>query len=302
MSNNTISGEYCSPIRSRDVKDSGVLSCYTKKQMLSLAQIYNSQYTDSITLTGSKSDLWGKIDNKMTKCSNEWCWSDTLKYSHGLSSFRPIRPVGKNAWLSTLDIKHVLQQYQELYSDFIAMGPVPIDFCNIGYTICDMNVIKAYKKGARTIGIVFNTDPSTAPGKHWISMFIDMRSPDPLFWEINYFDSFGNSSLPSEIKRLVNNVEKQFRAFTAQFHTIQPSEAKVIKKLNCSRSICTHSIQYQFNNTECGVFSIHFIVQRLIWKTWEELVKERASILNDKYMTDMRKFYFRPTVGDHHRY
>lgn len=298
----SMSGKYCSPKRSHDNKKDGSVTCYTKKQLTELATAYNKQYSHKISLTGSKAELWKAINDRMNECTNEWCWSDQLKYKEGMSSFRPIRPVGKNAWLSTTDIRDVLQQYQELYSDFMAIGPVPIDFCYLGHTLCKMDVLGAYRKGTRTIGAVFNTDPSSEPGKHWISMFIDMRHPDPRYWEINYFDSFGNAPLAKEIIALVKHVDGQFAKAISERHNIDRSKVKVIKKLNCSQSMCTHKVQHQFNNTECGVYSIHFIVKRLEGRTWEELVTERATIMNDEYMTNMRKFYFRPSVGNQHRY
>jgi len=292
---NFVTGKYCSPKRAYDNKKDGSITCYTKKQLTELAVAYNKSYSNKIPLNGSKDELWRSINQRMNECTNEWCWSEQLKYKKGFSSFRPLRPEGgKNAWLSTTDIRDVLQQYQDLYSNFLAIGPVPIDFCYLSHTLCNMDVIKAYKKGTRAIGAVFNTDPSTDPGKHWISMFIDMRHPDPRYWEINYFDSFGNAPLASQIAKLVTHIEGQFRKVTAEHHKTDPSKVKVIKKLNCSQTMCTHRVQHQFNNTECGVYSIHFIVKRLEGSTWEELVTERATILNDAYMTNMRKYYFRP--------
>jgi len=54
------------------------------------------------------------------------------------------------------------------------LGALPIDFLKIMPEIANLNLAKLKRNGIRYIGAVFNTDPHTKPGKHWISMVIDL--------------------------------------------------------------------------------------------------------------------------------
>lgn len=281
------------------------VTCYTRAQLVNLASYYNKEYSHRIPLNGSKMELWNAINDRMIECEDgkcsrmssrtgqSWRWDWGWGGRHQRGGFaipKPLPPQGRNMdderpWLSTKDIHDVLQRYQYQYPDFQSVGPVPIDFCNIGHVLCKMDVVRAYKKGTRTIGVVFNTDPSTQPGKHWISMFIDMRRP---VWEINYFDSFGNAPVAPEIVRLVSHLEDN----------ITSTGVKVIKKLNCSSGVCTSSVQHQMNDSDCGMYSIHFIVKRLEGVSWETLVRNYSIELNDDNMGKLRRYYFQATANN----
>ena len=67
-----------------------------------------------------------------------------------------------------------------------------------------------------------------------------------------------------------------------------------------SDTICTHSVRHQRDNSECGVYSISFIVARLTGKSWEDIVLNNRWI--DSQMVEMRKVYFRPHSGRDHEY
>lgn len=291
----TIKGKYCSP-QGNKLKEYTGDSCYTKDQLLQIARSYNIHYSNSIPLKGNKLQLWEAIEQRMVECNSEWCWMDKVNLHLNDPAFRPVRPEGRNQWLSTMDIQNVLKQYESIYPEFLFIGPVPIDFCALGIEICKLDLSKTYKKNKRCVGVVFNTDPSTEPGKHWICMFIDMRKDDPRLWEINYYDSFGQATLAKPIIDLVKHFERQIAGIIKQKYPSQ-RDVKVIKKLNCSNSMCTHRKQHQQNNTECGVYCIHFIVERLHGRTWEELVN---SNMNDNLMLQQRKKFFRPHSGTDH--
>ena len=80
-------------------------------------------------------------------------------------TFKPIHPDewldNKYAWLSNFDIDAVMAQYEDLYKDFVFLGPVPIDFEDIYTELSGKTLQNLYKQGKRRIGIVFNLDP------HW---------------------------------------------------------------------------------------------------------------------------------------
>lgn len=283
----TTRGRFCSP--GADNKRGGE-SCYTRKQLQLIARAYNAQYSDSIPLTGTKEQLWTAIEGKMQKCDSEWCWIDQVRAYRGEleTAFRPKRPEGgRLQWLSTSDIRDVLKQYEAIYPDFVFLGPVPIDFCSLaGNEVCNISIGNSLRNKKHRIGIVFNTDPSTESGKHWISMFIDMSPRDPRDWTIEYFDSFGEAPLPQEVRFLIQKLRQQHPDFQL--------------RLNCRDKECTNTIRHQLDNTECGVYSINFIVERLTGKSWKEQVVEQTH--RDPEMEVLRDVYFRPVRGTKHKY
>jgi hypothetical protein len=292
----TIRGKFCSPAtahgggsKSGSNSGSNAGSCYTRDQLVRIAKAINQQYKGkfgrAINVSANKDELWAAIESTMVQqCDTEWCWAEQVDPTL-LSAFRPPRPEGKTRWLSTIDIREVLSQYMIPYKDFVFLGPVSIDFCSLaGNEVCKINLKTLRRNGKTKIGIVFNTDPHTEPGRHWISMFIDITHPDPKQHEIGYFDSFGMAPMAPEVKSLVAYLRKQ------------NPDIKI--KLNCSDTICTHSVKHQRDNTECGVYSISFIVARLTGKSWEEIVLNNQ--WQDSEMIEMRKVYFRPSSGRDH--
>jgi hypothetical protein len=286
MPKKTAKGMHCGPGRGKNGA-----SCYTKAQLTRIANAYNQKYNEKINTRDNKTQLWDAIEKRMAQhCDSEWCWLDDLDLSKDqelLDVFVPVGPKGKTEWLSTSHIRKVLKQYESMYPDFAFLGPVPLDFCSLAANeVCNINLKSAKRNGISKIGIVFNTDPSTDPGKHWISMFIDISHPDPAKHEVGYFDSFGIAPLLPEIRKLVVNLKKQ--------------NPDIKLKLNCKDDICTHAVQHQKDNTECGMYSINYITTRLTGQSWEDTVLNR--IWSDNEMIGLRKKYFRPGSGTKHRY
>jgi hypothetical protein len=300
----TIKGQYCSP---GSEGKAGMETCYTKGQLVDMINSYNRSYAgDKLSVNGTKNQLWDRLEKVMVSecitggnrvgknagglaqrpsekcCSDEWCWMKKLgkDYQNDIKSapFRPDKPEGQYAWLSTRDIYNVLKQYEVLYSDFIAMGPVAIDFCSMtANQVCRININRLRRSGIKRVGIVFNTDPSHEQGKHWISMFLDMTSNRQSDWTIEYFDSYGRAPIAPEISKLIEVLQGQNPYFQL--------------KLNCSSDICNYSKQHQKGNSECGVYAINFIAQRLAGKSYDNLVIE--NIQEDVIMNRLRDYYFR---------
>lgn len=287
MPKKTVKGMYCSPASAKQREHDGD-SCYSREQLVKIAKAYNEKYSSKINIKNNKHQLWHDIESKMIQqCDTEWCWMSHLGLQELDDVFRPERPVGKYQWLSTSDIRKVLKQQEKIYPEFIMLGPVPIDFCNLtNNEVCKINLSSCKRNGKTKIGIVFNTDPSTEGGQHWISMFIDISDPDPRKHEIGYFDSYGLAPLAPEVKALIKHLKSQ--------------NPDIILKLNCNDSMCTQSVRHQRNNSECGMYCINYIVARLSGKQWEDIViGDRWS---DEAMAESRKVYFRPSVGGAHRY
>jgi Ulp1 family protease len=129
------------------------------------------------------------------------------------------------------------------------------------------------KKGKNKIGIIFNTDPHDKPGSHWISLFINIKKKF-----IYFFDSTGDKP-SNEIMKLVDRIIEQG-------HSISPS---VNFKFHSNEGT-----EHQYGNTECGIYSLFFIIHMLQDKTPESFYKNH--ILTDKDVQHYRKIYFNQSL------
>ena len=117
--------------------------------------------------------------------------------------------------------------------------------------------------------MIFNTDPHDKAGEHWISMFVNLRKH-----LIVFFDSTGDPA-PNDIMVLVRRIQKEGREMQP------PVEFKFES---------TYGVEHQQENTECGIYSLYFIIHMLEDKlTLDEL---RHKLLSDSYMQKYRKVFF----------
>ena len=258
-------------------------TCFDRKSLIRIAKHWNKTHKDKIRITGKNNKLWNSINKKMKKyCEEELCWLEQdfveKKLKTELSeNFKPQMPkVWKNKpreWLTTNDIRDVMKQYDKTYNDFSFIGPVPIDFDheydNIGNCIvnelCNIDVNKLLKKNISKLGVIFNTDPHNKSGEHWIALYADFNKG------IYYFDSYGLKP-PKEVDILMKRLQKQ------------------CNKLN--KNIKTHynNKQHQFKNSECGVYSMNFIIQLLKGVEFDTIIK---NIIKDDNMHKNRYILYR---------
>ena len=104
-------------------------------------------------------------------------------------------------------------------------------------------------------------------------MFVNIKKK-----KIFFFDSTGDK-IPSQVMVLVNRIKDQ--------------GIKLTPKINFKFD-SNEGIEHQYGNTECGIYSIYFIVNMLRDKTSEEYLK--THILKDEYMNHFRKVYFNDSL------
>lgn len=267
-------------------------SCLDDELILKVAKAINrlskkNKKLNNIDMTRSDEDIHGDVCQEITKiskCSSESCWLSikSLMNEMGSSkdefkdSFKPLMPKewikDYNEWLSTSDIEDSLNQHMDADDNFYFYGAVPIDFkkCSVS-NLCKFDIDKHLEKGQTKIGIVFNTDPSTKDGQHWISLYMDLGKHNSDHRGIYYFDSFGRKP-PKQIKELIDKAMKQ---------SSEGGGGEPYYFYN------DHS--YQKANAQCGMYAIHFIKKMLQGLSFEEYLGEP---LNDKLMVNMRSEYF----------
>tara|TARA_B100000029_G_C17482473_1_gene926035 strand:+ start:427 stop:1326 length:900 start_codon:yes stop_codon:yes gene_type:complete len=293
--------EHCEPKDNQKINENDEeYSCIPGKLLLQIAKLLNDKKKSSINIDqefkGLQEDISKEI-HKYSKCSTEACWSTYDLIKDNLSSndfnnlkdkFRPFLPdewyKEPNKWLSTIDINKVLRQYEKNYPRFKYTGATPIDFnlksennvCIVN-ELCKIDLKEVIEDKKECIGMVFNTDPHNKSGQHWFSMFIDIKGENRKnVPTIYYFDSVINA--PSQnIFDLIKLLQEQGR------------------KLGINFEVLFNDIRHQYEDTECGVYSIHFIVSMLKGSQFEEYINNK---IKDKEMEKFRKIFFIP-IKDH---
>jgi hypothetical protein len=185
--------------------------------------------------------------------------------------FRPDGPQGRFDWLSTIDINQVLYQYEAKYSDFKFLGAVPMDFMDLDYLpFKKLDLKNLESEGFKRFGVIFNTDKSTGRGKHWISLFFDLDKS-----QIYFSDSAGTRPT-KEVNEFMKNIDKYLTDIKKQTKT----------------DIRYNKTQHQKGNSECGVYSINFILRLLKGKSFDKLTQKR---LTDNQVNKCRLKYFGKT-------
>jgi hypothetical protein len=265
-------------------------SCYTNKSLTNLRDLWNARHPDVKITTNSPKEIHHELAEKLKGvCNQESCWlkqkTEFGPVSSELSdSFAPESPSewkkNPNEWLSSIDIMNVMKQYEKAYKCFDFIGPTPIDFDTrklygecVWDELCNFSIEDQIKKGKTKIGIIFNTDPHNKPGQHWISMFINIKKK-----KIFFFDSTGDNPMP-EIIKLVDRIKEQGL-------NMNP---KLVFKFDSNEGV-----EHQYGNTECGIYSLFFIVHMLEDKMTDHYIK--THILKDEYMEKFRHVYFNDSL------
>jgi len=273
----------CSPKDKNEVKD---YTCYTDNDLQKLRNMWNARHPDKKISTNDSKEIWELLKNYYSKvCNKESCWvrqmtKGTKMEKELLDSFSPIEPnewkKNPNEWLSSIDIIQVMNQYEKSYKCFDFLGPSPIDYDThqlygecVWEELCHFNLADQIKKGKNKIGVIFNTDPHDKDGEHWISLFINIKKGT-----IFFFDSAGDKA-PKQVMKFVKMVTEQGK--------------KLETPVNFSFDE-NYPVEHQYKNTECGVYSIYFIIHMLEDKITGHYLK--THVLKDKYMEQFRKIYY----------
>lgn len=272
-------------------------------------------------------EIWLRMKDKYRNhCKSEHCWIERAKdrlsrkeRKRLRSRFRPKAPRSwkqKPAqWLTNVDIERVLRQYERRYPTFFFAGVFPLDFnedasttnpsfsskagggsggdddddthinattCVVDSPLCGVHLpsttLPKTRDGStpQQWGIVLNLDRNGEPGSHWVAVFSDWTHH-----RVYFYDSNGKPP-PTEARRLLT----QLQTHHDTHHPDTPMEVVV------------NTRQHQFQNTECGVYAIHFITSMLDGVSFKDFVEERA--VTDREMALYRRFYFRHEDGPSH--
>lgn len=243
--------DQCSPERSDKYKN----SCLSFDEAKILASLYNKNNPlNKIPESEFKNRklLVAALDTKFSKvCDGEACWLGQYQESKHIMdhAFKPVKPkswaLNKRQWLSNYDIQDVMRQYERKYENFKFIGSLPVDFAEsynddrcIVKDMCRFDINQLKEKNKTCFGIVMNLDKHDQPGSHWVACFCSLDPSDQKYG-ISYYDS-GASRPPKLISKFMKLVQSQI------------DDVKF--KVRRNRKV------HQFKDTECGIFSMWFII------------------------------------------
>ena len=274
-----IKKEQCSPKPNGEVLD---FTCYSKSSIHMLKDSWNLRHPDVTINSNDVREIWHKLKYLMRNtCTKESCWlkhqciKHDLPYGIYLDNFSPKQPKEwkskPTTWLTSIDIEKFNHQYEKKYNDFRFLGPSPIDYDQrkmfnqcVWEELFRFQLMDYKNKGITKIGIIFNLDPHTEDGSHWVAMFINLKKK-----KIYYFDSYGDRP-HKQITKFRKTVQQQGA------HLGMNLKYKLLKK------------RHQYKNSECGMYCLYFIIKMLEGKPVEFFDKR----IDDDYMVKMRNKFF----------
>ena len=279
-------------------------TCFSLDSLKKLAFVYNREVgIDSnklITITNSKTKLLKELSDRIAECgADQLCWLnvDWIKNIRDneihKNTFRPGGPQARFKWLNTTNINEIMMQYENKYNDFKFLGAVPYDFQTLEQLgIGDMNLDELVDQKINKIGLVINFDEHWKNGSHWVALYADIGKD-----QIYYFDSYGGKP-----KSKICNYVKKLALWCYARHHLQQQNKNVdidtesefmkneLNKYEKLMDIQYNKNRHQFKNSECGVYSVNFILRLLKGETFDQIC---SNITPDDVVNECRKTYFR---------
>lgn len=284
---------YCSPSH-KEIYDK-TKTCYTKKQLELIAKKYNKSVTQNkIKVNTLKKELLEQLHTILQTHESKWpqlSFMGNIKDDTKedlIESFKPEKPkewkINKRQWLNTYDIMEVMEQYEDKYRSFKFLGVFPIDFEHkingnhcVSPVMCNFDLKRMLDNRITQCGAILNLDYHYQSGSHWVCMYIGLIPHNPNFG-CYYIDS-GASKAPKEVhdffKRIKQQINDQYKKEDADNFKFRENKK-----------------QFQFKNTECGMFSMYFMIQFLKQRPFKTIINskiddEDAFQLRDEYYLEI---------------
>jgi len=262
--------------------------CSTKETVSAMEKHLQEKNVDTTMLKTAK-DIVDTVKQDL-KCNTEEC---VLKDPHfvkeeirsivkeSLDRIKPEGPANSTKLLNNENIDNVLKKLTKRHKGFYHMNFQMIDFAGEKDYSGDWIIKKGQKivptrlgkidmakdcmaTGHKTFGVVMNTDLRTGGGIHWFSLFCDFRT-NPC--TVEYFNSSGNKP----VKQIQDWLIKTEENLKSAGHN-----AKVV---------ILSGLSHQTSDTECGLYSLYYI--------WNRLNEVPAENFQKKNVPDSMMYAFR---------
>jgi Ulp1 family protease len=137
--------------------------------------------------------------------------------------------------------------------------------------ISKINFNTLLQNNRHKIGTVINLDYHNQSGSHWVALYADLAKH-----EIYYFDSYGIRPKPEIVDFI-----KKIKTFCDNKCKHEKKNPDTIVKYNRTR--------HQYENSECGVYSINMILKMLKGVAFDKHNKVK---IKDKLINRCRYKYF----------
>jgi hypothetical protein len=301
----------CSPANEAAAGSPG---CLDYPMLVLIARLYNQYYAPTahpIRIYRDPAAQFRAIDeaiasNPKLSCarSDEVCWVSSpfmqSPAARGVSTaakrkFRPAQPPSwrKNPkeWLSNEDIEAVMRQYEAASRGRMRfVGVFPIDFAKrvegssnsgacVSPEVCGLDVAEEIRRGRKHLTFVFNTDPHHKSGQHWISMYVGLDPRSRRSFGVHFYDSVAKPP-PQQVKDLMRRLASEI-------------EAALSASLGKGVPINHNKVRRQYQNTECGIFSMLFLLRMMAAERHRTSFQDVcASMGNDKQVHMYRERLF----------
>ena len=148
--------------------------------------------------------------------------------------------------------------------------------------------IKNKKYPIKTIGLVPNLDNHDQSGSHWVAVYANLETG-----QIYYFDSYGYRP-EKRIREFAKRIaEWKYKKDTGKVININADE--YMKKegpsneLEKKYDIRYSQIRNQYKNSECGVYSMNFIIRLLHGTKFDKIISQKVP---DDTINECREVYF----------
>ncbi len=280
-------------------------TCFSLDSLKKLAHVYNREVgMDSnklISIKNSKTKMLKELSDRIAECgADQLCWLN-VEWIKNIrdneihkNTFRPVGPQAKFKWLNTTNINEIMIQYENKYNDFKFLGAVPYDFQTLEQLgIGKMNFDELIDQNIHKIGLVINFDEHWKNGSHWVGLYANLAKD-----QIYYFDSYGGkpkSKICSFVKKLALWCYTRHHLKIQDGGTIDiETESQFMKneqnKYEEKMDIQFNKDRHQFKTSECGIYSVNFILRLLKGETFDQIC---SNITPDDTVNECRKTYFR---------
>lgn len=251
-------------------------------------------------------DFISKLNDKEIKCY----------------TFKPETPT--DVLLSTSKITHILKQFERKYKTFKYLGTFPLTFQELGL-LKFFNLSNFIKNSKCKLGVVFNTEPHHIKTGHWVSLFIEKKWKTLNIEYFDSYGTTnstlanghfvpkmsvphapmghddrrkrnltGSVSVPNNKVVAPKDIHLRWMSVRSGTASPMPKEFQDLiniikdqgKKLGLKVNLKINQKRHQISDTECGVYSIFFIVKRLQNVSFEQINSKKIS---DNKMRGYRK-------------
>lgn len=177
-------------------------------------------------------NIYGKIHKKWLSAPFIKKLSEEVQTVLQTQIFRTKGPLN-NEWLNNIQINDTMTLYEPIYQNFVYLKTLPRDFYN--YLKYDIDFDKHMQIKQYKFGMVINSDKHNQGGSHWKMLYFDTK-----YGVIIYIDSGGVKP------------EKEIQDFVEYI-------SEYLKNKNIPDRYYINDYQFQYGDSECGVFSMYFL-------------------------------------------